>query len=88
MKGTLSLTRIRPQTYSIRGAGRPTFPPHVSHYLYCTYSVRDSARNSTPYFCPCLRSVTAVDFPAGKVTACTSVHILPTPSFVSDITRL
>jgi len=52
MKGTLSLTRIRPQTYSIRGAGRPAFPPRVSHCVHCTYSVRDSARNSTSYFWP------------------------------------
>src|SRR6266480_4722169 len=52
MKGTLSSTRIRPQTYSIRGEGRPAFPPRVSPCLYRTYSVRDSARNSTSYFRP------------------------------------
>ncbi|PYU69609.1 MAG: hypothetical protein DMG49_12920 [Acidobacteria bacterium] len=52
MKGTLSSTRIRPQTYSIRGAGRPAFAPRVSPCVYCTYSVRDSAPNSMPYFWP------------------------------------
>ena len=52
MKGTLSSTRIRPQTYSIGGEGRPAFPPRVSPCLYRTYSVRDSARNSTSYFRP------------------------------------
>jgi len=58
MKGTLSSTRIRPQTYSIRGAGRPAFPPRVSPRAYRTYSVRDSAPISTPYFGSCRRSVT------------------------------
>jgi predicted Zn-dependent protease len=52
MKGTLSSTRSRPQTYSIRGAGGPLSPPRVSPCLYCSYSVRDSAPNSTPYFSP------------------------------------
>src|SRR5260370_26749280 len=30
MKGTLSSTRIRPQTYSTRGEDRPAFPPCVT----------------------------------------------------------
>ena len=41
MKGTLSSTRVWPQIYSIRGAGRPAFPPRVSSSVYCTYSFRD-----------------------------------------------
>jgi len=67
MKGTLSLTRIRSQTYSIRGAGRPAFPPRVSYSVCCTYSVRDSARNSTSYFWPMPPFGNACDFPAHKV---------------------
>ena len=50
-----------PQTYSIRGAGRPAFPPRASPCVNFTYSVRDSASNSTRYFCSCLRSVTPAD---------------------------
>src|SRR6266478_1711021 len=62
-----------PQTYSIRGAGRPVFPPRVSPPSNCTYSFRDSAPNSTLYFWPCLRSVTPLSFLPAKVAPRTSV---------------
>src|SRR5260370_680093 len=57
MKGTFSSARIRTQTYSIRAAGELAFPPRASPCMHCTYSVRDSPPNSTPYFRCCLRSV-------------------------------
>jgi len=74
MKGTLSLTRVRLQIYSIRGAGRPAFSPRVSRYGQCSYSFRDLPGNSTSYFQACLRSVTVepcahLKIPAGAPDA-------------------
>jgi hypothetical protein len=62
MKGTLSSTRTRPQTYNIRGAAGPVSRP-VCHLLdIATTSFRENRPNSTFYFSSCLRSVTPVDF--------------------------
>src|SRR6266851_8880268 len=52
-----------PQTYSIRGAGRPAFPPRVSPSTNCIYSFRDSASNSTPYFWPMPLFGNGAEFP-------------------------
>jgi len=44
MKGTLSLTRIRPQTYSTRSAGRPVSRRRLSPAEYrCTQFPRKPA---------------------------------------------
>ena len=75
MKGTLSLTRIRLQIYSIRGAGRPAFSPRVSLFRQCSYSFRDWRGNSTCYFQACLRSVTSESCAHFKMPAGAPTHI-------------
>src|SRR5713226_3307825 len=83
-----SSARIRTQTYSIRAAGELAFPPRASPCMHCTYSVRDSPPNSTPYFRCCLRSVTsraAVNF---KLARPRCLHIRLTRESCSASMRL
>ena len=73
MKGTLSLTRVKPQTYSIRGAGRPAFRPRVLPFHELLIVSAIMSRTPCAIFGLCLRSVTPADSVTSKVPLRTSV---------------